>query len=169
MLLDCFGHGESSVGIRLSRVEEFPPRQLSEALVEFGPAVDRTRHRNGVDSRERHAGGPVAGQKFRREPARRGSGCVQASELSGLGFPIEHEQIAANPVHHGFDHAQHGIGGDGRIHRRTAARQDLRAGLGCKRLTGRHDSLLRDYQRPAVVPAKDLFRSSVSDRHPSPE
>ena len=37
-------------------------------------------------------------------------------------------------------------------------RQDLRAGLGCERMAGGRDALLRDHHRPAVVaPERRLY------------
>ena len=63
----------------------------------------------------------LLGEKLRRERLGSGTGSVQARQLPGSGFPIEDEQIAAEAGLHRLDHGQHGVGGDGGVHRRSAA------------------------------------------------
>ena len=70
---------------------------------------------------------------------------VDAGELVGLRVPHQSKQVAARPVHHGFHDAQDRIGGDGGIHGRTAARQNLRAGLRRQCLRGGDDAARRDH------------------------
>ena len=72
---------------------------------------------------------------------------VDGGELAGLGIPIDGEQIAAHAVALRLDHAQHGVGRDGRVHGRTAARQNLRSRLRSQRLAGGHDAALRHHHR----------------------
>ena len=69
---------------------------------------------------------------------------VDAGQLAGFRVPDQSEQIAAGAVHHGFYQAEYRVSGDGCIHRGSSPRENLRAGLGRKRLRGGHNPAARD-------------------------
>src|SRR5258705_1410588 len=75
--------------------EDFVERQLAEAIVEFGPAVDASGHRHG----ERASGGDVFQvavlKLFEREAARAAAAGVEPVELVCVGIPDDGEEVAA--------------------------------------------------------------------------
>src|ERR1700678_1746072 len=76
-----------------------------------------------------------------RECAWSAAACVEAGQFAG-GGAMDGEQVAAEAAHHGFDHAEHGVGDDGGVDGGSSARERLRAGLGCESLAGGDDSAL---------------------------
>ena len=54
------------------------------------------------------------------------------------------------PLLMGLGYAEHGIGRDGGVHRRSAFGQDLRPGLGRQVMAGRDDAAVRRHHRAAV-------------------
>ncbi len=119
----------------------------------FGPAIDGAGNGHRVDAFAGHSLHALLGQEGRRQTARRRTGAVQAGQFSGLGIPVDSEHVSTQTVHQRFGYGQDCIGGDGCVDRRSAAGENLRAGLRGENLTGGDDSLLADNHGPAIIPA----------------
>ena len=96
---------------------------------------------------------PCFARNSGERPRGAGPEAFRPVQFAGLGVPVESEQVAAQAVLHGFDDGEHGVGGDGGVDGRAAARQNLRRRLRGERLAGGCDSLLRDHLRAAVIAA----------------
>ena len=160
--MHAFVNGKSLLGISDRVVKQIFPGKFAEALMHLIPALHRARNRDGMDPILRHALEVVLRQKRRRQRARRGTGGIQASQLSCLCVPIHDEKIAAHARHHWLGDAEDRVRCDGRIHRRSAARQNLRTRLRRQNLARGRDALLADHDGAAVIAAEHL---RVQDRH----
>ena len=104
---------------------------------------------------------PFFGKKLGGECAGRGSGRIQPGQFSGFRIVVNHEQVAAQPVHHGLHHGQHGVGGDGSVDRGPALSQNLCAGLRSQGLAGGGDSLLgNDHGAAIIAPLREQWQSA---------
>ncbi len=90
--------------------------QSSEALVQAEPAIHRARHgdRQRAIRRPAHA---AAGSAAR----------VQSEQFAFSAAPHLGEQVATWPAHMRPDHAEHHVGGDGRVDRAAAIAQHVDA------------------------------------------
>lgn len=138
------GHRESVPRVLDRGLQDLVHGKLSEALVQFEPAVHGARHGN----RERAAGGdglvvvlpePFQGQVLRRAPTG-----IQAVELPGFRVPDDGEEIAADAVARGLHQSEQGVGGNRRVHRGTALLENVQRDLGCQRLAGRRHAVRGD-------------------------
>ena len=119
--------------------QDFVERQLAEAAVELGPAIDATGHAHRERTEARDVFQLAALEFFERETARAAAAGVEAVELFRFGVPDDGEQVAAEAAAHGFGDAEDGVGGDGGVDRVAAGLQDFDGGERRERLArGRH-------------------------------
>ena len=149
-LVNDFGDGITVVRVVDGGLEQIVPGKASEALVQFGPTVHASRHGDGLDSFLRHGGMAHGFQHVDGEPLGRPAAGIDGRELAGFGLPINGEQVSAEPAALRLDDAQRGVGGDGRVHRGTAAGQHLGARLRGERLAGGHDAAIGDHHGPGL-------------------
>ena len=145
------GYGKSLFGVGDGGLEEVLPGQLAVALVDLGPAFDDAGHGEGVNAGGRHGLDALLREEGRGEGFGGGAGGIQTDELTGAGFAVHDEEVAAEAGLHGFDDGEDCVGGDGGIDGRTSLGQYLRSGRGCQRLAGGGDALLGDHHGAAVV------------------
>jgi hypothetical protein len=117
------------------------------------PAADGARDGDTVDAVGGHPFNAFAGEKFGGQSLWSRAGTVQSDELAGFGILVNHKQVAAQAGHQGFGYREHGVGGNGGVHRRATLSQDLRAGLRSQHLARGDDSLLADHIGAAITPA----------------
>ena len=116
----------------------------------LAPAFHGAWNRHAVDAFERHRFETLCGEKRRRQGAGRRTGSVQAGEFSCSGFPMKDEKVSARAALHRLKDGEYGVGADGGIDGRSAAREDLRCRLGCLDLAGGRDALAGDDHGSAV-------------------
>ena len=124
----------------------------SEALRQFLPAVHNARHGNGIDALLRHIAQSLFAQIFRSQPLGRPAAGIQPIKLAGFGVIYNHEQIAADAIHHRRHDPHHGVRGNRGIDRISAMLQDLHAGLRRQRRLRRHNSVARNHHRARLPP-----------------
>jgi len=141
---DPFGDGKTVLRGVDGGGEIFAKFFASEFVGELLPAVDRAGNGNGVDAGLRH----IAKAKFfeRSDGERGGSPTagVEAVKFVGFGVVDNGEKIAADAVHHGGDHAHHGVGGDGGVHGVATLFENAGAGLRGEGRFGGDDAAARD-------------------------
>src|SRR3954470_20721042 len=136
---DDLRDGKSSTCVADRWGEHAFERELAEALVEFGPAIDAA----GYGHAKRAAAGDefqvAVLEFFEGESARAAAAGIEAVEFFCVGVPYDREQVAAESAAHRLGHAEDGIGGDGGVDGVAAGLQDLDGRLSGERLTrGRH-------------------------------
>ena len=103
--------------------------------------------------------GPCTGivlQALRLEEVDRGrfgrpAAGVEAVELLGLGVPDDGEQVAADAARHRLDHAEDGVGGDGRVDGVATLLKNLDRRRRRQRLAGRRHPLTGHHRRSRLV------------------
>ena len=128
-LLNRFGDGKSLLGVGDRGLKQILPRELAVAFVNFRPTFYRARHGEAVNSISWHRLDALLREKFRRQRLRRGTGCIEADQLAGSGFPVDDEEIATQSGFHGLDDGEDGVGGDGGIDCGAALGENL---CGCR-------------------------------------
>ena len=142
--MDELGDGISVLSVENCRAKQLLPGKFSETLVGLTPSFHRARDGYAMNPILWHGRNPLLLEKISRQAARRPSAGIQAVKFPALGFPINEEEIAADSVHHGLSDAEHRIGRDSRINRRSAARQNLCARLRRENVTGGDDPAIAD-------------------------
>ena len=126
---DHFTHGEPRFGVADRRREYLRKRLATETAEQFGPAVDRTRHRGRVNTALRHRGESLGEQIVGRQRFRRPTGGIESVQFSRLRFIVNGKQVAADAVVHWGDESHHSIGRDRCIHRVATVFENRRAHL----------------------------------------
>ncbi len=113
--------------------------------------------------------GPLASEllhEFRvAQPPRRTATAVIAVQTPRLGIPDDREEIATDPASAGLRQAEHGVGGDGRIHCATAAFEYIYGHCSRQRLRGRRHTFARQYGASARESLSRVAASAVVTRH----
>ena len=138
-------------GLQAAR-ETQPP----EAFAEHCPAADTPGHRPRQRALARNAAQPQRVRLLQVPRVRCPPAGVEPEQPLILRRPHEGEQVPADAVAAGLGQAEHGVGGDGRIHAATAGLEDIDAHQGRQRLTGADDAVLAGHGRAMGVAPVEL-------------
>lgn len=139
-----FGDRKPVTRITDGRCQQVFHRQPAETPVQFKPAVHTARHGDGQwsvgrDARQVPPPELIKGQAFGRPPAG-----VESVQALCFGVPDQRKQVAADATAGWFNHAEHGIGGNGGIHGRAAPFENFDGHLRRQRLTGAGHAVARN-------------------------
>ena len=136
--------GKPSRAVRMAGARTVRQRQLAEARVELGPAIDAARDAD----RERADLGDAVEllplEFFEREGVRAAAAGVEAVEPLGFGVPDDGEEVAAEAAAGGFRHGEHGVGRDGGVDGVAARLERFDGGERGERLAGGGHAVLSD-------------------------
>src|SRR3954471_10551268 len=96
--------GITFTGVTNRRGQHLVERQLAEAIVQLGPAVDAAGHQYTQRPMAWDELQVAAFELFEREAARAAAARIEAVELLRLRVPNDREQVAAQAAAHGFSY-----------------------------------------------------------------
>lgn len=140
-----FGHRMAFARVADRRSQVLRHRLATEALMQRKPAIHRARYRHRQRPGRRNVFQPAPLKLGQGQRLGRTTGAVVTVKLAGLGIPDDGEQIPTHPIAGRLHQAQRRIGGDRRVHRRTAVFHHIQRDLGGQRLRGRRHRMRGDH------------------------
>ena len=134
------GDRESILGVPNRGRQKFRERLGAELFAHRVPAGGHAGHRHRVDAALRHLLDALRGQEVDGQAGRRPSARVEAVDGVRLGFVINDEEVAAQPVAGRLHQSDGGVGRNRRVDGVAAALENLHAGARRQRLARRDDA-----------------------------
>ena len=149
---DDVGDGKSFLRILNRGGQQLRELERPEPRVELVPTVDAPGDRPREHTFTRDEFHPFLLEDFAVVGVGTAAAGVEAVKFLRLVVPINAEQVAPHPAAHRLGEAQHGIGGNGRVGRRSARLENVEPDLGRQRHARRDNAVTGDGRRATLVP-----------------